>query len=160
MINENNLTKYYSDIAEKLDEIIPGKWDKIVMYAEELGNVRSVCFYFYTMNLESIHYSGNIPEEYNIDRGIYNSLLRELRQCNKNLWLEFKNSGEKEWNSITFYLDNDWKFKVKFGYELNSEIGDYEREIRWAYDELGIVPKSEYKKKILEEYLKEQGKSL
>ncbi|MBN1045251.1 hypothetical protein DVW08_07690 [Clostridium botulinum] len=35
-----------------------------------------------------------------------------------------------------------------------------EREIRWAYDEWGIVPEDEYEKELLEEHLKEQGKSL
>ncbi len=43
---------------------------------------------------------------------------------------------------------------------MNIELGDYERGIRWAYDELGIVPNNEYQKKLLEEYLNEQGKSL
>ncbi len=35
MVEENKLIKYYSQIAEKLDEIIPVTWDKISMYAEE-----------------------------------------------------------------------------------------------------------------------------
>ncbi|WP_370804945.1 immunity protein YezG family protein [Clostridium cagae] len=43
---------------------------------------------------------------------------------------------------------------------MNSEIGRLEREIRWAYDKLGIVPEDEYEKVFLEEYLKEQGKNL
>lgn len=160
MINENKLTKHYSEIAQKLDEIIPVKWNEIIMYAEEVGDVSSVSFYFYIDNCETIHYSGDIPDEFNISRNIFNSLLRELRQFNKNLWLEFKNAEESTWSSLTFYLDSNWKFKVKFGYERNAEIGHLEREIRWAYDELGIIPENDYEKKLLEEYLKEQGKSL
>ncbi|WP_297430164.1 immunity protein YezG family protein [Clostridium sp.] len=159
MINENNLTRYYSEIAEKLDEIIPVDWDKIVMYAEEIGDVGSVSFYYYTDNVK-VHYSGDIPYEYNVSEDIFDSLIDELMNTNKCLWDEFKNAGESTWSSLTFYLDSGWRFKVKFGYERNTEIGHLEREIRWAYDELGIIPENDYEKKLLEEYLKGQGKSL
>lgn len=160
MINENNLTKYYSRIAEKLDEIIPVKWDKISMYAEEVGDVSSVSFYYYTNNCMELHYSGDIPEECSIDEGIFDSLTDELAAINKELWLEFKNAGESTWCSLTFSLDCNWKFQAKFAYEKNNEIGRLEGEIRWAYDELGIIPKDEYERELLEEYLEEQGKSL
>lgn len=160
MINENNLTKYYSRIDEKLDEIIPVKWDKISMYAEEAGNVSSVSFYYYTNNCMKLHYSGDIPEECSVDEEIFDSLTDELAAINKELWLEFKNAGESTWCSLTFNLDCNWKFKAKFAYEKNNEIGRLEREIRWAYDELGIIPKDEYERELLEEYLEEQGKSL
>lgn len=160
MINENNLSKYYSKIAEKLDEMIPTEWDKVVLYGEEVGNVSSVSFYFFTDNSNKVHHSGDIPQEYNVSKNIFKSLLRELVEINKNLWLEFKVSDEPTWCFFTFYLDSDWKFKVKYGYERNNEIGRLEREIRWAYDELGIIPKDEYEKKLLEEYLKEQGKNI
>lgn len=155
MVNENNLSKYYSEIAEKLDYIIPIEWDKIVLYGEENGDVSSVSFYFYTENCEKVHHSGDIPEEYNVSKNIFKTLLRELLEINKNLWLQFKEADEPTWNSLTFQLDSDWKFKIKYGYERNSEIGRLEREIRWAYDELGIIPEDEYEKELLEEYLKE-----
>lgn len=155
MIQKSNLVKYYNAIAKKLDQIIPVKWDKISMYAEEIGNVRSVSFYYYTDNGKKVHYSGNIPEEYNVNEEIYDSLTDELVAINKKLWLEFKNSGEPTWYALTFHLDCDWKFETKFSYERNTEIGKLEREIRWAYDELGLVPEDEYEKTLLNGYLKE-----
>lgn len=160
MIDEKKLTIYYSKIAEKLDEIIPVKWDKISMYAEEIGDVSSVSFYYYTDNCTKWHYSEDIPEECSVSEKIFDSLLDELISINKKLWLEFKNAGQPTWCSLIFNLDCNWKFQAKFGYERNNEIGPLERLIRWAYDELGIIPKYEYEKELLEEYLKEQGKSL
>lgn len=159
MINESNLTKYYELIAEKLDEMIPCDWEKIVLYAEETGDVSSVSFYFFTTDFK-VHHSGNIPDEYNVSRNIFKTLIRELIEINKNLWIEFKKSDEPTWYSFSFILDNDWNFKVKYKYERNNEIGKLEREIRWAYDELGLIPQNEYEKELLEEYLKEQGKTL
>lgn len=160
MIDESKLTKYYSEIAGKLDEIIPVKWDKISMYAEEVGDVSSVSFYYYTDNGMELHHSGDIPEECNVDEEIFDSLTDELIAINKKLWLEFKNARESTWCSLTFNLDCNWKFQAKFVYERDNEIGRLEREVRWAYDELGIVPEDEYERELLEEYLKEQGKNL
>ena len=160
MVEENKLIKYYSQIAEKLDEIIPVTWDKISMYAEEFGDVSSVSFYYYTDNNSVLHHSGDIPGEWNVDEEIYDRLTDELMEINKGLWLEFKESGEPTWCSFTFNLNSEWKFKIKFSYERDEQVGSLEREIRWAYDELGIIPEDDYEKELLEEYLSEQGKSL
>ena len=134
-------------------KIIPVEWDRIVMYAEEVGEVSTICFYYYTDNFTKVHHWGDIPEEYNVDENIFNSLIDKLWITNKNLWMEFKNAGETPWCTLTFYLEKDWRFKVKYGYELDREISSLERRIRWAYDELGIIPKEEFEKDLLDEYL-------
>lgn len=46
MIKENNLIKYYSELAGKLDEIIPCEWERIALYAEETGDVSAASFFF------------------------------------------------------------------------------------------------------------------
>ncbi len=48
MIKESDLNKYYAEIANQLNEIIPVEWKRIIMYAEDLGDSSSVSFYFYT----------------------------------------------------------------------------------------------------------------
>lgn len=154
MLNESKLNKYYNQIAEKLDELIPIKWNKIAMYTEEIGDVSSVSFYFYTDNCAKIHHSGNIPVEYNVNEDVFDSLINELMNINKRLWQEFNNTGEQPWCSFTFFLDNKWKFKVEYEYERDNEVDTYEREIIWAYEKLSIVPEDGYAKKILNEYLK------
>ena len=153
MLDEKILEKYYQQIAEKLDEIVPVAWDRIVMYAEETGESSSVCFYFYTDNCTKVHHWGDIPEEYNVDWDIVDSGMDELQIINKNLWLEFIDAGETPWYTLTFDLDKDWRFKVKYGYEIDLDVSPLEREIRWAYDELGIIPREDFEKKLLDEYL-------
>lgn len=160
MINESNLTPYYGEIANKLNEIISVEWKKIVMYGKESGDVSSVSFYFYTKEGNEVHYSGNIPEDFSVSRNIFKRLLRELRGIIRDLWHEFKNADEATWYTITFILESDWKFKVKFGYELDKEIGDFEREIIWAYNELGLIHKGEFAKEILEKYISKNSKVL
>ena len=66
MIQENNLVKYYSELAGKLDEIIPCEWERIVLYAEETGDVSAASFYFFTSDSQ-YYYSENIWEELGYD---------------------------------------------------------------------------------------------
>lgn len=66
MIQENNLVKYYSELAGKLDEIIPCEWERIVLYAEETGDVSAASFYFFTSDSQ-YYYSENIWEEFGYD---------------------------------------------------------------------------------------------
>lgn len=160
MIYEINLIKYYAEIAHKLNGMIPVEWDKIVMYAEELGSVNSACFYFYTNNSLDIQYSGNIVEEYKLDRDVFNEWLKELRQSVKELWSEFNDADEKTWYTMTFTLDSNWRYKVRFAYEIDTELGDLEREIIWAYKEMGIMPESEFSKELLENYLRDEERNL
>lgn len=57
MIKESNLTKFYSQIAEKLDEMIPCDWNKIVLYGEEDDEIRQIqreSFIFYKKNESDI----------------------------------------------------------------------------------------------------------
>jgi len=123
------------------------------MYGEELGDVSSVSFYFYMNKGKEIHYSGNIPEDYSVNGNIFKKLLGKLRESIRALWNEFKSADEAIWYTITFTWENNWKFKVEFGYELDKEIGSFEREIIWAYNESGLIPKGEFAKDILNDLL-------
>lgn len=153
MIKESDLNKYYAEIANQLNEIIPVEWKRIIMYAEDLGDSSSVSFYFYTKEDNNIHHSGNIPEDFSVSRNIFRKLLRELRCTIKNLRNEFDKENEKLWYTLTFTLEEDWRFNVKFGYEIDNEMSDFEREVIWAYNEIGLVPKGEFGREVLEEYL-------
>lgn len=158
MINESNLSKYYSMIANQLNEIIPVEWTKIIMHGEKIGSLSGTSFYFYAKEDNKVYYSGSIPEDFSVSRDVFKKLLRELRSIIRDLWKEFKDAGEECWYTITFTLEEDWKFKVKFGYELDEEIGDFEREIIWAYNEVGVMPKADYGKNVLMQYLEKQNK--
>ena len=53
-MDESKFVPFYQEIANQLDKIVPGEWYEIVMYAEELGNVRSAQFY-YKKDRERVH---------------------------------------------------------------------------------------------------------
>ena len=159
MIDESILTAYYSEIANKLKEMIPCEWTKIALFAEEVGNASFATFYFYTEDGVAHHY-GDIPEEFGVKRMDNTKRLYELTKINKRLWLEFKNSDEEAWYTYKFELDSDWNFTIEYGYEYNENISSLEKLIRWSYDDLGMIPKERVEKKLLKEYLEEQGREL
>lgn len=160
MLEEKVLNEYYGKIANKLDEMIPCEWDKVFLYAEETGDVSTGSFYFYTG--DEVHWSEDIPKEYGVDKFSFRECQVGLWQINENLWSEFKNSGEDIWFAYVFELDKEfelgkeWKFKIRYIYEKDDSLTTTQRRIRWAYDELGIVPKGKYGRKLLKEYLEEK----
>nr|WP_041713097.1 immunity protein YezG family protein [Cellulosilyticum lentocellum] len=66
MIAESQLAPYYSKIANRLDEIVPSEWSEIVMYAEELRDVRGVSFYYKTSQEQEYKAGGKIPDDYGV----------------------------------------------------------------------------------------------
>ena len=153
MLNENYIAPYYQKIANVLNSIVPVDWEDIVMYGEELGDIGSVGIYFKPVGEDKYHYGGMIPDEYGVDLNEYFERTDELLELIKSLWIVFKDSEIQKWDTITFKLNNQKKFNVKFGYKINREISSLEREIIWAYEELGIIPEDDFSKKVIEEYL-------
>lgn len=159
MMNEEALTKYYTAIAQKVDEVIPFEWEKVALYAEETGDTRMALFYFYTED-GNYHYCEDIWDKYGVNEREYDKLMQELRDINKSLWLAFKDAGEEPWHSFTFALDKDYKFNIKYSYENGGGMDPMAAKIRWAYEELGIMPRDKYSRKILKKYLLKQKKEL
>ncbi|MCM1325297.1 MAG: antitoxin YezG family protein [Bacteroidales bacterium] len=159
MMNEETLTKYYTAIAQKLDEVIPFEWEKVVLYANQTEYSSMALFYFYTED-GNYHYCENIWDKYGVNEREYNKLMNDLDKINESLWHAFKDAGEEPWYSFTFTLDKDWKFNVKYSYENNEGLSGMEIKIRWAYDELGILPPGAYGKELLKKYLLKQEREL
>ena len=159
MVDESGLTNYYSEIANKLDEMIPCEWEKVYLYAEETGDVSTGSFYFYTSD-SKVHWSEEIPKEFEIDKAEFREIQLGLWQINESLWLEFQNQDESTWYAYIFELDSEWKFKIRYLYDKDDSLTSTQRRIRWAYEELNIIPNGGYGRKLLKEYLEEQGREL
>ncbi|PFS14093.1 TIGR01741 family protein [Bacillus cereus] len=146
----------YQEIGTRVDEIIPGDWEKIYLYAEVLNDSTEVFFYFSIPTKEEFIYSNDIPKVYNVDRKIYKELLFELFDKFEELREEFRKNEQELWTNLTLTIDNSGKFKIEYNseYILSSEIGSMDRQIIWMYKNLGILPDNEVDKKFLDNYLK------
>ena len=145
MINEEVLEKYYGQIANKLNEMIPVKWTKIAMLAEDLGTSCAAWVYFVSKD-DKVYYNHNIPEDFNVSEDVYDELLHELWGINRGLREAFIKASIEPWEVMIFILNEDWSFQVKYEYNINKEVDNFEREIIWAYEELGIYPEDEFEK--------------
>jgi len=64
------------------------------------------------------------------------------------------NNEQEPWTNITFILESNGKFKIDYDYTDLSEASPREQHIIWKYKYLGIMPKNEYGKKVIEEYIR------
>lgn len=159
MLDESKLTEFYQEIADKMDEMIPVDWERIILRAEQIPGMTSIGFYFLTDDKE-YHWSNGIFEEYDVNRNELNIKDYELADAICRMWLEFKDAGEPVWSVFTM----DWngeQIRVNFDYEeIDNKVSTLTRRDVWAYDELGIVPDSSYARGLFKEYFIKQGREL
>ena len=149
MIKEEKLIKHYSNIAKILDEMVPWEWDNIALYAEARAMI--VDFYYMLKGETTYEFCDTIDRKYRNGKYNYNKLRKKLEKSIKKLWLEFKNSDEEAWTSMTFKINSDFEFSIDFNYdELPMDVNWAERQDYWAYKTLGIIYEEEYKFDVLD----------
>jgi len=144
IMDESLLTPYYEKIANQLNDIIPGDWNEIALYAEELGDTRSAIFYFNQSAGADFIHCGKIPDIYGVDRKIYFNLMKAISITVKELRDEYINQEMQAWSALTFLLNRNFRFRTEFQYEIIKEVGSYERGIYWAYEKLKVIPKDDF----------------
>lgn len=149
----------YGVIANKVNDIIPDKWEKIYLYGEVLDDSREVYFYFKSLTSKDLVYGHDIPIIYNVDKRMYRQLLRELISSIVDLYNEYKDNNESVWTNLTFLLDNTGKFNIKYNYDdvLKSEFTATERQIIWEYEILGVEPEVQQYKDMINKYLESKN---
>jgi len=146
----------YSKIANKINETIPARWDKVILFAEVSEDANEVFFYFYPESESKPIYNLDIPLVYNIDKKQFKNLRYVLNDYFEELWRAFKRSNQDAWTNLTLTLDKTGKFKIDYSYEDLSGTDAYERQIIWEYKHVGIYPEEGRPKKIIEEYIERE----
>ena len=160
MIEEKILTEYYSEIANKLNELIPIDWKRVAMYTEVDDGWSTTTFYFIAED-DIVYHWGDIFEKLGVDENEFDESFDELSDINEEFWNEFKMAEVDLWSSFSFDMTLDGKFKVEFNYNnLDEEIGPVGSKEIWAYDTLGLIPKDKHKRAQLCEWLEKQGKDI
>lgn len=149
------LDTYYQQLADKLNEFVPVGWVRIAMFGENEDHSQGVSFYFWMAKDPEPHHSGSIPDHYGMDLDIWGQHMGDLEDINQALRNAFIKMQHPVWHQISFILDSDWNFTAEFNYEDERPDVMYsmEPELRWTYEKLGILPKTESGRKELREYL-------
>ena len=161
MMDESRLTEYYSQIANKLDEMIPCEWERIYYLGEVEAQRRSWSSVFYFKPIDSDEYvrSHNIPDKYDVSEDIYDQLLDEASEILLEIYDCFVQNSQEPWEQLSLCLDATGRFNMNYLYDAISSNGrgPMEREVIWAYDTFGYMPKEgTYMRKVLDAYLEQK----
>ncbi|NMM64565.1 DUF600 family protein [Clostridium sp. P21] len=155
ILKNNDINKIYNMIENKLEEIIPVEWEKIILYAEVTEDLVISYFYFYESNKREPVYSLDIDEEYNLDDEEVEELSDELDECLRELWKVFLLEKQKQWTNITMYINNKREFNIDYDYNDIRNEDPYKQHIIWRYEKLGLYPVKERERdvRIIEDYI-------
>ncbi len=157
-MNTTEIEKIYQKLANTLNETIPEEWDKVYLYGEVNDDMQTAYFNYFIKDSNESVYSHDIPELFEISEEEYHCLLDNLTEELYRLWQEFRKSGQEVWTSLTFILESTGKFKIDYDYTDLSEASPRKQHIIWDYKYLGIMPRNDKDRKIIEEYLETEGK--
>lgn len=155
---EKQLSEIYNKLANKIASVIPVEWEKLYYLGEVEKDKQSwsSVMYFVDANNNEVIKSHNIPERYGVSEEIYEELLEEIDDNLIELYDCFQLNGQKAWEQVSLTLSNDDDFKIDYFYDKmdDSEDGQVEREVVWAYETFGfMLVKGSYTCEILERYL-------
>jgi uncharacterized protein (TIGR01741 family) len=152
MLDEAKVEPIFQEIAQTVIDMIPEEWSKVYLYSEMEAEGGCIFFHYYPITDGKPVYSLNIPELFHVDEDEFEQLKDDLWEHVEGLWNEFKQSGHEPWSTLTMIIE-ERRFNIDFGYEDLSKGDSFERSLAWEYKYLGIVPKGDYAKKVLDEYL-------
>ena len=152
---------YYERIAKHINDMIPTSWDSFYYLGEVERDKRSwsSVFYFVDAKSKELIKSHSIPKIYNVSEEIYLLVLDELNQIMLALYDSFIANEQAPWEQVSITVDNNGKFNAEFCYDVmgRQNSSQVRREVIWAYNAFGLVPKEgSYTRKLLDEYLEEE----
>lgn len=121
----------YQKAANLLVNLIPEKWNKVLLYSEIREGYRKLFFYYYTHGTTSPIYSLDITSKFEVDKKEFNKLERELYDCFTELLEEVKTQGQDPWTSLTYTLDYTGKMNIDYSYDDISQISSVEKQDQW-----------------------------
>ncbi|WP_313560338.1 immunity protein YezG family protein [Ruminiclostridium cellobioparum] len=150
----------YSDIATKLDKLIPEKWSEIYLYAQLANSMYTMYFFYYTENKKKLVYSFDIPKNYEINEDEFDDLRDEIKKDFKDLQNEFVVNKQELWTNLTLVIKDTDEFKINYRYNDISTVDPFEQQVIWRYEVLGLDSsnQSNLAKKVLERYIEDKKK--
>lgn len=139
----DKLSKLYGKMANHINNMIPVDWEELYCMGEvsEKYGMNTVVFYFKEQGKEDFVRSYDIAKIYNESDEIHVNWKAELRTIAVEMNQCFKEYEQELWDRFTLTLDSTGAFNIDFEYDIiNENSGSpLEREVIWAYENLGYV---------------------
>lgn len=155
-MNTEDMEKLYKKIGSQLDSIIPESWDKVLLYSAVTEWSNRTYFYYYSHGAKIPIYSLDIKDMYDVGKEEVNDKLDQLYEYLDELWNQFKDNKQEQWTNLTFELESNGEFNINYCYGNLEEYDEYEQQVIWEYEKLGMLPCKNRKRdaEIIEEYKK------
>lgn len=124
--------KSFEIIADKIQDILPQEWKKVVFYAEVTDDSYEMFYYVFTSESNKPIQCYDLPDLYEIDENkidaIFEELYKPLREERSSLAVE----GKEPWTNYTLLLTDDGHFKVDYDF-TSLEDGGYNYRKDWKH---------------------------
>lgn len=155
---EEKLGELYNEIANSIISAIPVEWEDIYYLGEVEKNKKSwsSVFFFKDINKQQYVKSHDIPQIYGVSESEYRDIMNNINSILLRLYDCFIENSQCVWEQLSLSIKNTGEFNIDYMYDKlkNSKMGQVGREVVWAYETFGRIPKEgTYMRKILEEYL-------
>lgn len=125
-------------IADKIQDVLPNGWKKVVFYAEVTDDSYEMFYYVFTSGSDKPIQCYDLPDKYEIDEdqidAVFEKIYEPLRKERSGLVAE----GKEPWTNYTLLLTNDGSFKVDYDF-TSLEDGGYEYRKTWRKKYIDIV---------------------
>ncbi|MBC6310022.1 DUF600 family protein [Listeria sp. FSL L7-1582] len=155
---EQEMNNKYREIAEKVNEMIPERWETFHFYAQISESGGGTYFYYNEEeNLNEFKYSLEIPFKYKINTEKFDDNEMELYDLSEALRLVFEKYEQELWYSFTMSLTSAGKLNVHYDYTdwASTDYDFSDQMIIWKYKYLNEKPQDEKLQGIIEKYLAE-----
>ena len=159
MTTEEQIQQKIRALMQNIDKSIPVKWDDIYINIEMSNAGGRIYFDFRPENEERFHYSLSIPNDFKVDKHIFDQFYIQQFELSRELWKIFVDSSLPAWSSAIITYRNK-KLEVSFDYTpwTESPYGPTDRRNFFKYKYINFQPRTdkEAKKfKEMEEYQKQ-----
>lgn len=128
---ETKMELIYQKIVDALLDIIPEKWDKVLVYSEVREGYERMYFYYYPKDELKPIYSLDIVDKFIVDEELLEKKEMKLYECFRDLWYDFKVQEQEQWTYLTFKLDSKGKMNIEYNYDDVSEISPVNKQDDW-----------------------------
>ncbi|WPC42634.1 immunity protein YezG family protein [Clostridium sp. JS66] len=115
---ENKLSELYQKIVSKVNDIIPVKWNNVILGANIDDYDNGVVYFFFDTleNKGSYIYNANISDIFNIDDNIYTNEHNELFFLVRDLQKVFIEYGQELWYMLIMNFNYKGNLEVSYEY--------------------------------------------
>lgn len=138
---ELELNSIYSEIGTLINEMIPTAWNEFYFHGE-LKDGDGEVYFFYSLksNPEKMQYCYFIPDDFKVNREVYEELEDELFDLLIKLQETFKANEQELWYSFTMHVKSDGKMDAYFDYVNwnDTEYGPTDRKKYFQHKYMGV----------------------